>query len=525
MKLPDLDIDPTLGAAIRHRAATTPDTDFLVSEDDRWSYGQIEAASARVARRMLAKGIGKGTRVGLYFTYGPEWVICWLAASRIGALVIPLSTIYAPLELGRVLKLSDISVLIAPATLLSRSVSDAFETALPGLAAADGPDLRLAEAPFLRQIWMTDAADRPWAEHFDLTAEPAATDPDAALLAAVEEEVVSSDPAVVVFTSGSSALPKGVVHTHGSIIYQSSMLPGLMQARSGDLPAKIICGMPFFWVGGILTLAGSMLGPIPLMIMERFDPVTAMTLIEREKATVLMGWPTLQQKIVNHPDFDRFDLSSAPSITSGIDTAMTNIPVPGVPVHRGMSETLGSFACVETKVIDPDTGDTVAWGEDGELCVRGPGVMDAYYKKPRSEAFDADGWFHSGDKVFQLEGDPRSFYRGRYTEMIKTSGANVAPREVEAAIEEFEDVVHCLVFGVPDEDQGEAVLAVVAQKSGARPDKADMTRRARLTLSGYKVPKHWVFVSEETIPWLGSGKADKLRLRAMLPELTGRSAA
>lgn len=519
--LPDFPFRTTLGALSRHRAEASGGSEFLVSLDERWTYSDIEAISATVARRMLGAGIGKGTRVGLYFSYSREWVVFWLAASRIGALVVPLSTIYTPIEFARVMKISDIAVLVCPSRMMGKHVRSFLETALPSLSLQSSADLMLPEAPFLRSIWMTDGAAASWATLFETDARPASSHPSESFLRLVEEEVVPSDPAIVVFTSGSSAAPKGVVHSHSSIILQSSMLPALMARRSNGLPAKIVCGMPFFWVGGILTLAGSLLGGMALMLMERFDALTAMKLIEREKATVLMGWPTLTQKILSHPDVDRYDLSSAPTVVSGVDTALVGVPVPGVPAHRGMSETLGSFACVETRVVDPETGLEVEEGRDGELLIRGPGLMEGYYKKSRAEVFDDDGWFRTGDKVFRHPSDGRCYYRGRYTEMIKSSGANVAPREVEMAIEEFDDVMHCFVFGVPDEAHGEAIAAVVALKDGMEGDADAMRLRAREQLSPYKVPKHWIFVEPDSIPWLGSGKADKIRMKSLLPQIPG----
>lgn len=515
----------TLGALARYRAEESGERDFLVSMESRWSYEEIEASSAAVARRMLHAGIGKGTRLGLYFSYSREWVVFWLAASRIGALVVPFSTIYAPVEFARVLKISDVAVLICPSTLMGKDVASFLEGALPSLASETQADLFLAEAPYLRSISMSDHASRPWATTFEADAPVQAGQPNDAFLHRVESEVVPSDAAIVVFTSGSSAAPKGVVHTHQSVILQSSMLPGLMEKRSNGLPAKIVCGMPFFWVGGILTLVGSLQGAMPLMIMERFDPLTAMKLIEREKATVLMGWPTLTQKILSHPEFEKHDLSSAPTIVSGVDTALIGVPVPGVPAHRGMSETLGSFACIATRVVNPETGVEVEDGQEGELLVRGPGLMEGYYKRSRADVFDEEGWFRTGDKVFRVPNDPRCYYQGRFTDMIKTAGANVAPREVEMAVETFDDVLHCFVFGIPDAEQGEAIAAIVALRAGSKADANILHRHARSQLSSYKVPKQWVFIEPETIPWLGSGKADKIRLKALLSTRVGADPA
>lgn len=518
IEIPDLGFTPTLPAAIRNRAKASPEAEFLITENERWNFSDIESASARIACRMLAAGVGKGTRIGLYFSYSREWVIFWLAASRIGALVIPLSTIYAPMELARVIKFADVALLIAPPKIMKKDVPALLETALPTLKEQNGSELFLPEAPYLRSIWMSASTDRSWAQIFDPDAAPQISDPDFSFLERVEAEVVPSDPAIVVFTSGSSAEPKGVVHTHSSILWQSSFLPTLMTKRSEGKPPRLLCGMPFFWVGGILTLASSILGSIPLVIMEKFNPLTALQLIERERVTQFMGWPTLIRKVATHPEAHRYDLSSAPMIAQGVDVAFLNVPFPGVPAHRGMSEILGTFVCIETRVIDPETGLDVPLGEDGELTLRGPGMMDGYYKKSRRDIMDEEGWFRTGDKVFRVDGDPRCFYRGRYSEMIKSAGANVAPREVEAVIEEFDEVAHCFVLGIPDAEKEEIVAAVVALREGATLDADALSKRARMFLSAYKVPQRWIFLSADQIPWLGSGKVDKIQLNRILTE-------
>ena len=216
--VPDVGYTPTLAESIKRAARLYPTRDFIVLQDRRLTFADAERASRLLAKRMLAAGIGKGTRVGLFYTYSVEWVVAWLAASRIGALVMPFSTIYAPGELRTVLRLGDVSVLILGPSLLGKDMALFLEEAVPDLREAASPDLFLPALPYLRSVWMTGATDRPWAWQVSLEDEVQGGAVTDELLAAVEAEVVPADLATVVYTSGSSALPKGVVHTHGSIV-------------------------------------------------------------------------------------------------------------------------------------------------------------------------------------------------------------------------------------------------------------------------------------------------------------------
>jgi acyl-CoA synthetase (AMP-forming)/AMP-acid ligase II len=477
------------------------------------TFAQAEAESRWLARGMLAAGMGKGTRVGLFFTYGQEWVVAWLAASRIGALVMPLPTTYRPAEIRKVLRIGDIDTLLTARSVLGHDLQDMLEASVPGLADAAGSRLYLPETPSLRSVWMTGDTDRAWVTPLTLHA-PADDTVSDDLFRAVEAEVVPADLAQVTYTSGSSADPKGVVHTHGTVVRATHGLAALQTADG--TPARLYCAFPFFWIGGTLILGAALQSGATVLVTERFDPDAALDLIEAARATHVLGWPTLLQAMRDHPSFAERTLPDIPGLTVGpADLALVASPIPGIPAHRGMSETVGNIASVGYRVVDPDTGVDMPDGEEGELWVRGYGLMHGYYKKERSEVFDADGWFHTGDRVFVADG--RAWFVGRTTEMVKSRGANVAPREVELFLEEhFDEVLYAFVLGLPHEEMGEEVIAVLVAAHGRTIDTEELTKRAREQISGYKVPTRIEVWSEDEVPWLGSGKPDKLAIRQRL---------
>lgn len=509
--VPDISYRATIGASLLRAAALYGDRDFIVLPDHRLTFADAERRSRALARRMLAAGIGKGSRVGLFYTYSTEWVVAWLAASRVGALVMPFSTIYAPVELATVVKLGDVSVLLLGPTMLGRDMAAFLEQAWPELAEAASPELFLPDVPYLRSVWFTGPTDRPWGRSvpIDVTADDPVSDE---LLEAAEEEVVPADLAAVVYTSGSSALPKGVVHTHSSIVRTTVPLAA-MRAEGSNV---MFCAFPFFWIGGFLVLGGALHAGLTVCCLERFEPEAALDMVERERCGSVLAWPSLIQSMRTHPSHAGRDLGHCPILVSGpSDIALVDSPIPGTPAHRGMSETVGNWNGVERRIVDPATGEELPDGEEGELVIRGYGVTQGYYKKEREDVFDADGWLHTGDRCVMVEGRP--YFVGRFYEMIKTRGANVSPREVELALENMPEVAHALVFGVPHPEMEEEVTAVLVPAPGATLDVDAVRSRARKVLSSYKVPTRIeVLTQESDVPWLASGKPDKLQLRQRL---------
>jgi acyl-CoA synthetase (AMP-forming)/AMP-acid ligase II len=504
----------TVPALLERSAREFGDESYLVTPTDRLTYGEAEQRSARLARWLLAQGVGKGTRVGLFFANDVDWVAWWLAISRIGALAVPLSTLYAPAEIAKVIRLADVAMLIAPTRVLTIDVADRFEAAFPELS--DQPDrLTVSAAPYLRRIVFTGESDRRWATHHDESLPTVPHD----ILAAVEAEVSPADLAVMVHTSGSTADPKGVLHTHGTLVRQTSTWPAAIRAVTGSAAQpRILCAMPFFWIGGLLATTGALHEPVTLLVMPRLDAETALDLVEREGATGIVGWPAFTQRLREHPTFPHRDLSSAPMLRDGpLDIAMTDVP-DGFPVHRTMSETAGGFAYTDMCIVDGD-GNRVSDGSVGELLVRGIGVMAGYNKRERAETFDEDGWYHTGDRVYRRDGDPRLFYVGRTSELIKSAGANVSPLEVESVIEQFAEVSQCIVVGIDDPVRDEQVCAVVVP-AVAQIDVQSLATRTRDQLSSYKVPTLWVLATSEQIPTLASGKLNRKALRALVMDGT-----
>jgi acyl-CoA synthetase (AMP-forming)/AMP-acid ligase II len=501
----------TIPALLERSANDFGDETYLVTPTDRLTYRQAQQRSAHLAGWLLAEGVGKGTRVGLFFPNGVEWVTWWLAASRIGAVVVPLSTLYAPAEIAKVLRLADVGVLIAPTTVLTIDVAERFEEALPGLSDQPADRLALPAAPYLRRIVFTGDSDRRWTTRYD-DAEPVVPQE---ILAAVEAEVSPADLSIMIHTSGSTADPKGVLHTHGTLVRQTSTWPDAIRAVTGSgADARILCAMPFFWIGGLLATMGALHAPVTLLVVPRLDAEVVLDLIERERATGIVGWPAFTQRLREHPTFADRDLSSAPMLREGpLDIAMTEVP-DGFPVHRTMSETAGGFVFTDMRIVGDD-GSPVPDGSVGELLVRGVGVMAGYNKRERTETFDADGWYHTGDRVYRKEGDPRLFYVGRTSELIKAAGANVSPLEVESVIEQFDDVAQCVIVGIDDPVRGEEVCAVVVP-AVAQIDVPSLTARTRDQLSAFKVPTRWVVTTSDQIPTLASGKLNRKALRALV---------
>jgi acyl-CoA synthetase (AMP-forming)/AMP-acid ligase II len=516
---------------VRRAAERFSSRDYLVTPDHRLTFAQADERSRRLAKWLVRSGVGKGSRVGIWFPQGPDFVVALLAVTRIGAIVVPLSTFLRGPELRRAVRHADVHMVIAPRVLLGLSTEENFEFVWPELTTASASRLLLPDAPYLRDIWICGGSESPWAvavpELGELDDDTEVRD---ALLEAVESQVTPADLMVMIFTSGATAEPKAVVHTHGAQVRHSCVMAGLHGLTD---ETRSFTTMPFFWAGGLtISLLTHLHVGATVVTVERADSQVMLDLIERTGATRLLGW-TLVERIMSDPALADRDLTwlldlQLPSLAkpglrhSSLGMTETSGPHTGAPESENtvdLPESLsGSFGPpipgVQHKIVDPTTGSTLPDGIEGEICVRGYSLMDGLYKRERAETFDEDGWYHTGDAGFFRDG--LLFFTGRLTEMIKTGGANVSPREVELAVESLAGVKAAFVVGLPDVDRGELVGCLVCVEPGSDVEPTALTAQLRAQLSSYKVPKRIMVVQYEDVAWLPSGKVSKPRIVEML---------
>jgi acyl-CoA synthetase (AMP-forming)/AMP-acid ligase II len=546
MSLPDLDYAPTMPAVVRRAAATFGDNDFIVMPGRRMSYAETEVASRRVGKQLLAAGVGKGTRIGFMFPYGTDWIVAWLAIARVGAIGMPFSTSYKPPELRNALRFGDVDTLLVPSTMFGQDHLAYVEAAVPRLAQSGPEPLRLPELPYLRHVRVSGGSDRLWAKALPLDfrlgagtggADTDSTDSDGdgisdEVFEAIEAEVTPSDLMMTIFTSGTTSEPKAVVHSHGNFLRHGANL-----ARFAGLTSESrrLCAMPFFWIGGVgLAVNMALSVGSAILCVEKFEPDAVLDLMEAEGATELGVWPQLGQRMQRYivetgRDVSRIPAFAPPPTTDsglrhnslGMTETMGPHSAAGPEAERVLPEEMrGSFGllvpCVEHRIADPETNATLGEGEVGEICIRGYSVMSGLYKRERHETFDADGWYHTGDKGLIRDG--YLYFHGRLSEMIKTSGSNVAPREVELLLESFPEVGLAVVVGLPDADRGEVVAAALVPAGGATIDPIETLLRAGEELSNYKVPRRVLVLGEADVPYLANGKPDRLAVRQLLAE-------
>jgi acyl-CoA synthetase (AMP-forming)/AMP-acid ligase II len=475
---------------------------------------------------------------------GPDWVVAWLAATRIGAIAVPLNTFFQSRELGWILRHADVDTLLCAARILGHDLLERLEAAAPGLAGAQGPPLRIPSLPCLRRVFVWGDCDRPWARDGAALAVDAGGDPalDDAFLREVERQVAPADPLVILYSSGSTADPKGAVHSHGAVIRHSFQLSRLRNLRSDD---RVWSPMPFFWVGGLVFsfLANVHQGATTLC-QAAFDPERTLEFLERERATLAIGWPHFGKALAEHPSRARRDLSALRG--GNLPGILPPDVCPPEPDRRGnalgMTETCGphtwggdgvlpeaergtfgaSIPGVEHRVVDPATHEVLAPGSPGEICVRGYSVMQALHKVERGDTFLPDGFYATGDAGF-FDAAGLLHFQGRLGDLIKTGGANVTPAEVEQALVAQPEVKEAYVVGVPHPERGQNVAASVVLEPGAAVAPDALRERLRKELSAYKVPRHLFVDRLDALPFTDSGKIDKRRLAEILAERIARA--
>jgi acyl-CoA synthetase (AMP-forming)/AMP-acid ligase II len=495
--------DTTVGGVLHIQARQRGRHPILVCDDDRLTYAEADRRSAELARGLITLGAGKGTHVGVLYPNGSAFIVAMLAAARIGAVIVPFSTFATASEMAAQLAHADVEILLGTASYRGHDYAQRLG--------------EVVDVPLLRHVFLDSA--------------PGAG-VGVGLLSALEADVEPCDPLAIVYTSGSTSAPKGVLHTHASLLEHQRILNEIRGLQAHD---KLFCNSPFFWIGGVaFAILATLLAGATLVCSNAVDPADTLDLLEAEKPTITNGFITGIAALARHPSLARRNLSSMRR--GNLYPIMAPDVRPADPELRhtmlGMTETgsvitisadesdqpehrRGSFGKpapgFDTKVVDPDTGVPVPVGHTGELCVRGPFLMERYYKRSREECFDPDGWFHTGDLV-RTDADGFVYFLGRRGAMIKTSGANVAPAEVEKAITKVTGGMVAHVIGLPDAERGEVVAAVIVLADEDTFDEDALRALLRRELSSYKIPRRFAAVASSDIPVLSSGKVDLPRL-------------
>lgn len=526
------------------------ETEAMIRGDNQISFYELERSSAQIARGLLALGIGKGTRIGLLMPPSPKFVLFLMAAGRIGAIAVPLSTLYQAAEMRWVLDHADVEMLITVDRYLNHDYLSRLEQALPGLAAHQEGPLYLNAAPRLRTIHVFGGSYKSWAL-------PASNIPkagnalDDTFLGAIERSIVPADPFCIIHTSGSTAEPKGVIHGHGPFVRHSYQMS--RKFYPFGLSDRVLTTRALFWVAGLMaTLFYGLQAGSCLITAQDTSASAVLALIEKDSVNALAG------------DFGWFNiLRDSPEFkAAGYDVVRINMDMAGIarrdasgklrfigpamasrvpePRHYpdtrfartfGMTETLGGHTSapwyellpenrpnwqgravpgVTLKIVDPDTRSALPPGSTGELLVKGYCLLQGLDKIERDDTFEQDGFYATGD-LCTLDDQGYLKFESRLGEMIKVHGANVAPIEVELALAELPGIEKAAVVGVPA-DGDNMLTAVVQMAEGCALDEADTIAMLKKRLSSFKVPKRVVAMAEDEIPFTGSGKFKKAEL-------------
>nr|WP_246600957.1 class I adenylate-forming enzyme family protein [Skermania piniformis] len=497
-------------------ARTNPDRPAVVDPESRCTYAELDAGSRELAAGLVAAGISTGTRVGLLAPNGTAWVRTALAVTRIGAVLVPLSTLLTPPELLAQLQVASVQVLIAADEFRGRRY-------LAGLRAALDTEL---VAPLLRPVVPALRAVYSATSGSGLRGDAAA----GAVADALAGAVTPGDPLVILFTSGSRGAPKGVIHSHGGAL--GAVRAGLTD-RCIDGDTRLYLPMPFFWVGGFGSGVLTALAAGATLVTEAI-PGTRETLrlLERERVTLFRGWPEQGQALARAAAADGADLSALRPGSLPALLPPEQQPAPGTRANLfGSTESFGPycgypadtdlpdpargscgrpFAGTEVRVVDPETGESLLSNMIGEIWLRGPHLLLGICGRSRAEVFTADGWYRTGD-LGRLDASGFLFHHGRSDDMVKVRGATVYPSEVERALRSLPQVDGAYVTDLP----GPRIAAAVVCQAGTT--VRSLRAQVRTVLSAFKVPTVWLLLdTDDAVPRGGTGKVDLPALRALL---------
>ncbi|KAB2340215.1 acyl-CoA synthetase [Actinomadura rudentiformis] len=514
-----LNVDINPAAAVHRHALLRPDHVILRYDGGDLTYAELDDRAARLATVLAETGVGRGDRVAYLGLNSPSFLLTMLAAFRLGAIFVPVNFRLAGPELNSVLARSGAITLVCEQGHLAAADTAREGTALERLLLVDDDPAIPAEG---------DAPDG-WDLWADLVAKAS---PSTALAARGFD-----DPAILMFTSGTTGLPKGVLLTHGNIWWNSVNVDTMIDTRRGDVTHAVA---PIFHVGALNSfLMRTLVRGGTIVLRRSFDPARTLADFVEHGVNSTFMVPAMFAALARVPGAFEADLGQLRSIV------VAGAPVPpsliqqyadhGIILQQawGLTETapfathlpaeltlakLGSAGIAmphtEVRVVDVQTNTPLEAGASGEIVVRGPNVTPGYWENPEATraAFDDEGWFHSGD-IGYLDEDGYLYIVDRLKDMIISGGENVYPAEVERALADLPGLIDVAVVGVPDIEWGEKVVAVVSLAPGAALTLEELRVHAEAKLARYKLPRALRIVT--SVPRNASGKLDKLAIRAI----------
>ncbi|ERS11431.1 AMP-binding protein [Marinobacter sp. EN3] len=539
----------TIGDMLDRTAQQFPDNEALVClhQDIRWTYQEFVDKVNEAARAFMAIGVKRGDRVGIWSPNRYEWTVTQFATAKVGAILVNINPAYGVHELKYAMNLAGISVLVTADSFKTSNYREMIYELAPELKRSAPGKLKADNVPDLRAVINVHPDNHEgmwtWQDFLGFAGEVSEAD-----LAKRQNELQFDDPINIQFTSGTTGNAKGATLTHHNILNNGYFVGESQRLTEND---RLVIPVPLYHCFGMVmgNLGCITHGTAMIYPSEGFDPKTVLQAVHQEKATALYGVPTMFIAELADPEFDSYDLSTLRTgiMAGSICPAEVMKKVNGkmhmkeVQIAYGMTETspvstqtssLDPFEKqvttvgrtqphLETKIVDPGTGNVMPRGEIGELCTRGYSVMLKYWNNEEKtrEAIDDAGWMHTGD-LATMDEDGYIQIVGRIKDMVIRGGENIYPKEIEEFLYTHPAIEEVQVTGIPDEKYGEELIAWVKLRPDADPVTAeDLQAFCKGKIAHFKIPKNYKFV--DAFPMTATGKIQKFKMREISIEEMG----
>jgi len=533
--------DISLTKLLREKTAENPNQEFMVYSDRdlRFSYAQFDKRVDDMAAGLYAIGVRKGDNVGIWATNVPDWLTYMFACARLGAVAVTVNTSYKLHELEYLVRQADLTTLCLTDGVKDSNYVQMIKELVPELDEYERGCLKSKKFPYLKNVvFMGQEKYRGLYSSPELLL--LGQHVDISIIHQIENEITADDVVNMQYTSGTTGFPKGVMLTSRNIINNGYSIGESMRYTSKE---RVCLPVPLFHCFGIvLGVMAVLTHGATHVLLESFDPLVALASVHKEKCTAIYGVPTMYIAELNHPMFNMFDMSSLRTgIMAGagcpvelMKTVMDKMNMKEITSVYGLTETSPGMTQsrwnqsaevrattvgyelpdIEVKVLNLETNEECAIGEQGEMCCRGYNIMKGYYKMPEAtaEIIDENGFLHSGDLGVK---DPDGNYRitGRIKDMIIRGGENIYPREIEEFLIDIPQIKDIQVAAVKSNRYGEITGAFIILHEGQTLTEEDVIEYCRGKLSKYKWPQFFMFLDE--FPMTGSGKIQKFKLTEM----------